>query len=199
MLQSIKQKLTDKQGVSFLFAMVAFLVASMVAATIIAAAMTGVKSVKDDKETTQVQLTLTSAAELVRDSVGKTTVVRTTNPDGTFSYSTLAGSPEALQNELIEAVKVVETNTTFKSSEKGYDFSLQEEAMQQVNVTYTMQTGTEGIGSGKYQMLFVFEIDGKSEKLYLSMTGSAGAGENYTQQKYTWDLSTARITRQEIQ
>ena len=68
-MMPIKQKLKSENGASFLLALLAFLVVAMVCATIITAATSSVKRVHSDRETQQMHLTMTSAAQLVRDAM----------------------------------------------------------------------------------------------------------------------------------
>ena len=86
-MMPIKQKLKSENGASFLLALLAFLVAAMVCVTIITAATSSVKRVHSDRESQQMQLAITSAAQLVRDTMEETkysiTTVTTTEKDGT--------------------------------------------------------------------------------------------------------------------
>ena len=77
-MMPIKQKLKSENGASFLLALLAFLVAAMVCVTIITAATSSVKRVHSDRESQQMQLAITSAAQLVRDTMGETQYCITT-------------------------------------------------------------------------------------------------------------------------
>ena len=91
-MMPIKQKLKSENGASFLLALLAFLVAAMVCVTIITAATSSVKRVHSDRESQQMQLAITSAAQLVRDTMGETqyciTTVTTTENGNAITYKT---------------------------------------------------------------------------------------------------------------
>lgn len=68
-MQNIKQKLKSEQGVSILFALLLFLVASMVSVTILTAAVSSIKSRKETKDMLQNNITLESAASMLRAEI----------------------------------------------------------------------------------------------------------------------------------
>ncbi|MDO4960571.1 MAG: hypothetical protein Q4E57_01760 [Eubacteriales bacterium] len=95
MIRSVSEKLKSKQGVSLLIALAAFLVAAMVSVTIVSSALTGVKTINDDKANQQAMETLVSAAKLVRSELTGAEIVKTevyesseTNVDGTVTGRT---------------------------------------------------------------------------------------------------------------
>lgn len=67
-MDALRRKLNDQRGVSMLMALLLMLVALMVSAVVIAAASGAVSSLRTDRAQEQAALTVTSAAELVRDS-----------------------------------------------------------------------------------------------------------------------------------
>lgn len=184
MFNRIKAKLTSKQGVSLLFALIAFLVASMVAATIVTAAITSLKRVNNDRETLQRNLTLSSAAELVRDEMLNTSLVyeETTNEETGAVTGTYTGYG-AFAEEMKAAVISVKNNIKYSSgSSGGTSFSISVAGlMEPVNVSYIMQTEDEDL----YKVLFTFTIAGAEERLYLSLQGKETAANGVI--TYTWD------------
>lgn len=68
-MKQLNRKLGSKSGVSILFALLVFMVASMVSITIITAASTSVKRSSEHRKALQKELTLESAAMLIRRSV----------------------------------------------------------------------------------------------------------------------------------
>ena len=65
MLKRAGKKLNSKKGVSILFGLLAFLIAAMVSAVIVSAALSAIKAVHNAKESTQTQLSMQSAVELI--------------------------------------------------------------------------------------------------------------------------------------
>ena len=68
-MQALRRKLKNRQGASMLMAMLLLLVAVMVSAVVLAAAISAARDVRNDRALQQSLLTVSSAAELVRDSV----------------------------------------------------------------------------------------------------------------------------------
>lgn len=173
-MERIKKKLHSQSGVSFLLALLAFLVAAMVSVTIVSAAVTAVKRGSSDREAQQAQLTLISAAQLVRDEMEKTKYVVTTvtsspsqagdgvtrTKTGTFGaemqdaveFVNWTGNTDE-QYELRESFKIKATN------ENGFE-------MAPVDVSFVMKAGEE-----KYCLVFTFSMAETGEKLFLKMTG----------------------------
>ena len=69
MLIGIKKKLKSNNGVSFIIAMLLFLVASVVSIVIVTAALSAVKRVHDDFKDQQEYLCVSSAANLVKETL----------------------------------------------------------------------------------------------------------------------------------
>ena len=108
-MRQIRQKLHSRRGASLLFALLLFLVASMVSITILNAALTAAKRLKDDRAQEQEYLTLSSAARLVAKSLSESSVVITetrVTVDGTFeSYQIDYAGNGDLAGVLSEGVK----------------------------------------------------------------------------------------------
>ncbi len=68
-MDAIRKKLKNSTGASILMALLLLLVAVMVSAVILAAAISASKTIRSDREQQQTYLTVSSAAELLRDSV----------------------------------------------------------------------------------------------------------------------------------
>lgn len=169
----IREKLKSQSGVSFLLALLAFLVAAMVSVTIVAAAVTTVKRVNSDRESQQAQLTLISAAQFVRDEMKKTKYVVTTvtsspsqagdgvtkDPDGIFGAE-MQDAVEAV-NRLSNLGDPYKLDDAFKIEVSGFK-------MEPVNVSFVMKAG-EG---EHYRVVFTLSIEDSSEKLFLTMSGN---------------------------
>lgn len=68
-MRTLKEKLHSSSGASILMALLLLLVALMVSLVILSAAISAVKAVRSDREQQQLYLTVSSAAELIRDSI----------------------------------------------------------------------------------------------------------------------------------
>lgn len=67
--EKIRKKLKSEQGTSIFFGLLLFLVASMLSVVMLEGAVTTVKTVASDRESEQNQLSCTSAAQVLRDSI----------------------------------------------------------------------------------------------------------------------------------
>lgn len=74
MKNRIRKKLTSTDGISVLFGMLFFLVASILSAVILSASVTAIKSVTSDRKSEQNYLTCSSAAKTLRDAVTGVTI-----------------------------------------------------------------------------------------------------------------------------
>ena len=69
--EKIRKKLKSEQGTSIFFGLLLFLVASILSVVMLEGAVTTVKTVASDRESEQNQLSCTSAAQVLRDSIIK--------------------------------------------------------------------------------------------------------------------------------
>ena len=67
--EKIRKKLKSEQGTSIFFGLLLFLVASILSVVMLEGAVTTVKTVASDRESEQNQLSCTSAAQVLRDSI----------------------------------------------------------------------------------------------------------------------------------
>ena len=67
--EKIRKKLKSEQGTSIFFGLLLFLVASILSVVMLEGAVTTVKTVASDQESEQNQLSCTSAAQVLRDSI----------------------------------------------------------------------------------------------------------------------------------
>lgn len=63
------KKCTDQKGITILMALLLLLVASMVSVVILTAATTAARHISNDRQSQQTYLTVSSAAELLRDDI----------------------------------------------------------------------------------------------------------------------------------
>ena len=188
-MERIKKKLHSQSGASFLFALLAFLVAAVVSVTIISAAVTTVRRVNSDREAQQAQLTLDSAAQLVRDEMEETKYIITTTKtetttttieeNGTSTSTTdvtirvdksAEGTFATEMKTAVEYVQDHEHLTVPYTADDAFQIKVDGASgfkMAPVNVSFIMKTGEE-----KYHLVFTLSIDGTGETLYLKMNGS---------------------------
>lgn len=175
MMKRIKQKLNNQNGVSFLFAMLALLVATMVSITIVAAAVTSVKRVHSDRKAQQAHLTLESAAQLVRDEMKKTRYVieeTTETPvEGSPSTTITTSAEGTFANEIKTAVEHIDKHGTQYSSNDSTNFTIRVTGMDMkpVDVSFIMQAD--------YKVIFTLTLEDTEETLFLTM-GSSSSSEN---------------------
>ena len=67
-MDALRRNLHDQRGVSMLMALLLMLVALMVSAVVVAGASSAVSALRTDQKQEQAALTVTSAAELIRNS-----------------------------------------------------------------------------------------------------------------------------------
>ena len=104
------KKCTDRKGITILMALLLLLVASMVSVVILTAATTAARHISNDRQSQQAYLTVSSAAELLRDDILSSGYV-TRRPTATDSYiertevtQTPQGAMEVWLERGIEAV-----------------------------------------------------------------------------------------------
>ena len=107
------KKCTDRKGVTILMALLLLLVASMVSVVILTAATTAARHISNDRQSQQTYLTVSSAAELLRDDILSSGYEQkvTRRPTATGSYiertevtQTPQGAMKAWLERGIEAV-----------------------------------------------------------------------------------------------
>ena len=174
-MMPIKQKLKSENGASFLLALLAFLVAAMVCVTIITAATSSVKRVHSDRESQQMQLAITSAAQLVRDTMGKTqyciTTVTTTENETTKTEITKTASG-VFASEIKAAINYVDEYPDEYHTDASADrmvLSVADTDLPVIAVSFVM---TSDIAE-PYKLLFTLRAQETGEVLYLTMESSS--------------------------
>ena len=170
-MMPIKQKLKSENGASFLLALLAFLVAAMVCATIITAATSSVKRVHSDRESQQMQLAITSAAQLVRDTMGETqyriTTVTTTEK-GTTETKTDKTAAGVFAQEIEDAIAYIDIHGGSAYAD-GMNLSVSGTDLPVIAVSFVM---TSDIAE-PYKLLFTLRAQETGEVLYLTMESSS--------------------------
>jgi len=170
-MMPIKQKLKSENGASFLLALLAFLVAAMVCVTIITAATSSVKRVHSDRDAQQMQLTLTSAAQLVRDTMGETqyciTTVTTTE-NGNATTETTKTAAGVFAQEIKDAIAYIDIHGGSAYAD-GMNLSVSGTDLPVIAVSFVM---TSDIAE-PYKLLFTLRVQKTGEVLYLTMESSS--------------------------
>ena len=192
-MMPIKQKLKSENGASFLLALLAFLVAAMVCVTIITAATSSVKRVHSDRESQQMQLAITSAAQLVRDTMGETqyriTTVTTTE-NGTTTTETTKTASGVFASEIEVAINYVDAYHT-DASASGMKLSVDGTDLPIIDVSFKMSADT----TEPYKLLFTLRVQDTGENLYLTMKSSRKTDNTVTESKdKTVTTETTTIT-----
>ena len=191
-MRKIKEKLHSENGASFLLALVAFLVAAMVSVTIVAAAVSSLKRVYSDREVQQAHLTLTSAAQLVRDEMEKTSVKKVEVVTSSGGGSTTTVSKEGTFGpEMKEAVNCVDKGFPYNGSK--FRLEVQGLEMEPVDITFIMKA-EDGESSEKYKVIFTLTLAGSDETLFLTMDGVAGTPVVETSSEGTVTTTTTTTT-----
>jgi len=177
-MMPIKQKLKSENGASFLLALLAFLVAAMVCVTIITAATSSVKRVHSDRESQQMQLAITSAAQLVRDTMGETqyriTTVTTTENGTTTIETTKTETTGVFASEIEAAINYVDAyhkdyEYPKDASADGMVLSVDGTDLPIIDVSFKMSADT----TEPYKLLFTLRVQETGENLYLTMKSSS--------------------------
>lgn len=171
MKQCINKKLHSERGASFLLAIIVFLVASMVAVTIVAASMTALKRVHSDREEEQKRLALTSAAQFVREEMKKTKCVETkvvTTSGGEVRTNYSFSNNGSFGIEMENAVKHVDLSLDSYKRSDAFQLNVTGLNMPEVIGTIYMECN----GAEKYDVTFILEVSGSRETVYLEMDGS---------------------------
>ena len=170
-MMPIKQKLKSENGASFLLALLAFLVAAMVCVTIITAATSSVKRVHSDRESQQMQLAITSAAQLVRDTMGETqyciTTVTTTE-NGNATTETTKTAAGVFAQEIKDAIAYIDIHGGSAYAD-GMNLSVSGTDLPVIAVSFVM---TSDIAE-PYKLLFTLRAQETGEVLYLTMESSS--------------------------
>lgn len=191
MIKQINKKLHSQRGASFLFAILAFLMASVVSVTIVSAAYSGFKRVNSDREKQQAHLTLTSAAQLVRDEMLDTKYVKTTVTEyenGTAKEPTIEYTVSGtFENEIKAAVESATSvyNSTFTIESLDIDGAKADE----VEVCFSVKKDTADI----YSVTFTMNIKDTKDVIFLTMKGDTKT-ETVTETENNTEKKTETVT-----
>ena len=193
-MMPIKQKLKSENGASFLLALLAFLVAAMVCATIITAATSSVKRVHSDRETQQMHLTMTSAAQLVRDAMLDSSYTVTTITIDDEEPKITVTATGAFASEIEAAINYVDEYHDEYDTDASADdmvLSVADTDLPIIDVSFKMSADT----TEPYKLLFTLRVQDTGENLYLTMKSSRKTDNTVTESKdKTVTTETTTIT-----
>lgn len=175
-MDALRRKLNDQRGVSMLMALLLMLVALMVSAVVIAAASGAVSSLRTDRAQEQAALTVTSAAELVRDSFLSPdmtyTVTATTKK---YTYSETSDTSTKTQEVAAGAAFSGFANYAIGQLCKDqtvlprvYTLHMDDSSISDVQVTLSM--GYEMLSGGKYSYVLTAALESLDEDAPYRMT-----------------------------
>lgn len=176
-MDALRRKLNDQRGVSMLMALLLMLVALMVSAVVIAAASGAVSSLRTDRAQEQAALTVTSAAELIRDSflsedmkyiVTSTTYSYTYRPsqNRTEETSTPISSDAAFSGFANYAIGQLRKSQTVLP--RVYTLHLDDEHISDVQVTLSMRY--EALSGGQHSYVLTAALESLDEDAPYRMT-----------------------------
>ena len=193
-MRAMREKLKSERGATMLMALLLLLVAVMVSAVIVSAAVTATASLRTDRAQQQVYLTVSSAAELLRDSV--------LNGSGAYKVVvTRAYSDESMRKLLSRDETTVRADGPFSEilnnavywirtyrTDFARKYTIWADGFDPVIAEVRVSYETPANGLPRYALAVQFSDDGTTEhgcRMQLTMTGteetSTTAGWNGTQ------------------
>lgn len=181
------KKLKNEQGVTILMALLLVLTAAVVSAVILSAALSAARRVNGDRTAQQNYLAVSSAAELVRDSIDqmqytKTTITTYKWDEKSDSYvQTDSSSTEELPTGLMRAW--LTDGARNNGCTDTITITLQDEVLPSVKASFSM-TGRE-TGSEGYDIRIAFSLadagDADDCRMTLRLSGSVSEStDSYT-------------------
>ena len=192
-LNRIREKLQSQSGVSILFSLVIFMVATIVCITIIVAANTAVKMTHDNKEFTQTSLALDSAASLLKDQMtGMKFTYVTVSKDGKAIGTAEVSVTDGTFSEEIKSAGYFITENM--QGDKEFTISTNKD-MKDVNVSYVIKDNSDDDTSA-YKIIYTLSADSTNEKIYISfiIRTSAVSSEEITADDNGNEIKTVKST-----
>lgn len=141
---ALREKLHEERGASMLMALLLLLVALMVSAVVIAAASSAATTLRSDRAQEQAALSVTSAAEYVRDAFqnGEMDGTISTARTGGATY-TLTRSGGAFSSFVKNAVPQVYNNANAPAQQATFRLSVADEAVEDVWADFALSFGKD--------------------------------------------------------
>ena len=157
-MNKVRKKLRNNNGVSILFALFLFVVASVVSVTIISAAYSSVKRTHSAKENTQSMLTLDSASLLMKNKIDSVSYVAKKDKDGRILNGSISVSDNPFEIEIVKISKDI-LNNNLSVNDNTY-FEIEATNLDTVKGTYEIQTTEE---NKSYTVVFTLKADDESK------------------------------------
>lgn len=188
MVKKVNEKLNSNKGITILFALLFFLVASMVSITILVGAMSSFKRAHSTKEVTQANISIDSAALLLKTNIdGAEYKINTyeNNGETTYGTSSLNAGHELFASEIenisretiIGNTSCTVSNLTIKNGEDG-------------NVTIKTSCTLNG-GSNDNTVVFHLVNEESSMYLQFSLNKTVKRFGTYNEETITWKFIKA--------
>lgn len=180
-MNRMKKKLQSNSGVSILFALLLFLVVSMVSVTILSAAYSSVKRTHAVKVDTQDILALDSASLIMKNNMDNVTYTVPKQKDGTLNYTRakLSVKDNPFETELTN-ISMEILNNNISANEKDA-FDVEATYLNTVSTKYSIQV-TE---VNTYIVIFALETTNES-KTYVKF--NVEKTESTSECKVSWSF-----------
>ena len=158
-MDALHRKLHDQRGVSMLMALLLMLVALMVSAVVVAGASSAVSALRTDQKQEQAALTVTSAAELIRNSFLASDMKYVST---TVSYEFYYNSNQNTSSTTTQTIPAELAFSDFANYAIGrlrdgqpvlnrvYTFHLEDDRVSDVTATFSMTYDTLDSGETSY-------------------------------------------------
>lgn len=157
MNRCFSRKLKDNSGVSILFALLLFLVVSLVSITIIVASTSSVKRTNSSKKTEQYNLAVESALLMLKDDLDGKEYSYSINKDG--SINSRSGNASIFNNELKDiSYNIVSNNLSYNKT-----FTIEADNLNNVVVSTTINNN-----DGTYVITFKLDCVDDSNNILSS-------------------------------
>ena len=165
-MDALRRKLHDQRGVSMLMALLLMLVALMVSAVVVAGASSAVSALRTDQKQEQAALTVTSAAELIRNSFLASDMKYVST---TVSYEFYYNSNQNTSSTTTQTIPAELAFSDFANYAIGrlrdgqpvlnrvYTFHLEDDRVSDVTATFSMTYDTLDSGETSYVLTAALE------------------------------------------
>ncbi len=216
-MNALRKKLHSSRGASMLMALLLLLVAMMVSITLFTAAMTGYKTIRNDHESEQAVLTLSSAAELFRDAIARTECKTTfttyynswdanyTYPIDTQTKTETTGDPANILKDMLKsfAGNSATYNANYEITADGYEtikvaFSATRGNYAQDSRvhTYTITAVFTGTFAGEERRMVLTMVG--TPKAQTPTSGQLGNGQYVKTETFILEWGDAQMSRKEL-
>lgn len=214
-MTALRKKLHTSRGATMLMALLLLLVAMMVSITLFTAAMTGYKTIRNDHESEQAVLTLSSAAELFRDAVMHTdckTVFTSYYGDANYTYFIETQTQTQTSGDLADILAPMLTSLSATQTTYTANCTVTADGYEPIEVAFSAKRGKYDKDSRVYTYsitaVFTGTFAGEERRMVLTMVGTPkmetqmggqveGTGRYVKTETFTLIWGDAEISRKE--